>query len=269
MSSGATLVEQHADLLSFIATKERKCLDLREGKSIHYPYPYPSASECSAVELKRHEDDLKGLKKKWESIVARDQQASSTSLQPGSSSHTSGGRSPRSPASPNMQSSSSLDSQTSRQFPHSIEDAPLTMGVGDVTAARKWMGSWMKSGVAGVSGIIEGMSEARSSSDLGTVREEEEDVESDAKRSSQASSNASTTATSVSGAETTSKPDENNNTLLVKIDEDDSEQQPTNTRVRQQQQQQSSSERDFKGLLDKQNRRSVFDMGHNINWGDT
>lgn len=27
----ATLVEQHADLLSFLAKKERKCLDLREG----------------------------------------------------------------------------------------------------------------------------------------------------------------------------------------------------------------------------------------------
>lgn len=29
----ATLVEQNADLLSFIAKKERKCLDLREGSS--------------------------------------------------------------------------------------------------------------------------------------------------------------------------------------------------------------------------------------------
>ncbi|GAA6010450.1 hypothetical protein JCM10207_001310 [Rhodosporidiobolus poonsookiae] len=59
----ATLVEQNADLLSFIAKKERKCLDLRE-------------------ELKRHEGELAALKKKWESIVARSlqqqqQQASS------------------------------------------------------------------------------------------------------------------------------------------------------------------------------------------------
>jgi hypothetical protein len=29
--SGATLIEQHSELLSFIAKKERKCLDLREG----------------------------------------------------------------------------------------------------------------------------------------------------------------------------------------------------------------------------------------------
>ncbi|SCV69622.1 BQ2448_2642 [Microbotryum intermedium] len=47
-----TLTEQNADLLSFIAKKERKCLDLRE-------------------ELKRHEAELKSLKSKWESIVAK------------------------------------------------------------------------------------------------------------------------------------------------------------------------------------------------------
>lgn len=33
MMTQATLVEQNADLLSFIAKKERKCLDLREGAS--------------------------------------------------------------------------------------------------------------------------------------------------------------------------------------------------------------------------------------------
>ncbi|GAA6030816.1 hypothetical protein JCM8097_008890 [Rhodosporidiobolus ruineniae] len=65
-ASQPTLVEQHADLLSFIAKKERKCLDLRE-------------------ELKRHESELGALKKKWEAIVARSlqQQASASS----SSSH--------------------------------------------------------------------------------------------------------------------------------------------------------------------------------------
>ncbi|SGZ24014.1 BQ5605_C023g09681 [Microbotryum silenes-dioicae] len=51
-SSRPTLTEQNADLLSFIAKKERKCLDLRE-------------------ELKRHEAELKSLKSKWESIVAK------------------------------------------------------------------------------------------------------------------------------------------------------------------------------------------------------
>ncbi|GAA5824886.1 hypothetical protein JCM11251_005380 [Rhodosporidiobolus azoricus] len=54
----ATLVEQNADLLSFIAKKERKCLDLRE-------------------ELKRHELELALLKKKWENIVARSVQQQS------------------------------------------------------------------------------------------------------------------------------------------------------------------------------------------------
>ncbi|GAA5941454.1 hypothetical protein JCM1841_001057 [Sporobolomyces salmonicolor] len=51
-TSQATIIEQNVDLLSFIAKKERKCLDLRE-------------------ELKRHETELTLLKKKWESIVAR------------------------------------------------------------------------------------------------------------------------------------------------------------------------------------------------------
>jgi hypothetical protein len=32
VNAQATLTEQNADLLSFIAKKERKCLDLREGK---------------------------------------------------------------------------------------------------------------------------------------------------------------------------------------------------------------------------------------------
>lgn len=37
MMTQATLVEQNADLLSFIAKKERKCLDLREGACISMP----------------------------------------------------------------------------------------------------------------------------------------------------------------------------------------------------------------------------------------
>ncbi|KAH8913620.1 hypothetical protein BT69DRAFT_1306376, partial [Atractiella rhizophila] len=53
MSQGVgTLVEQHAELLTFIAKKERKCLDLRE-------------------ELKKHEGELEVLKKKWQSIVSK------------------------------------------------------------------------------------------------------------------------------------------------------------------------------------------------------
>ncbi|GAA5984550.1 hypothetical protein JCM10908_003395 [Rhodotorula pacifica] len=51
-SAASTLLEQNADLLSIIAKKERKCLDLRE-------------------ELKRNEADLVKLKNKWQAIVAR------------------------------------------------------------------------------------------------------------------------------------------------------------------------------------------------------
>ncbi|GAA5939270.1 uncharacterized protein JCM15063_004472 [Sporobolomyces koalae] len=66
VSAQSTLTEQNADLLSFIAKKERKCLDLRE-------------------ELKRHESELALLKRKWESIIARSferQQSSSASPAP-------------------------------------------------------------------------------------------------------------------------------------------------------------------------------------------
>ncbi|GAA6015445.1 hypothetical protein JCM8202_002472 [Rhodotorula sphaerocarpa] len=54
--SSSTLLEQNADLLSIIAKKERKCLDLRE-------------------ELKRNEADLAALKHRWQAIVARSLQA--------------------------------------------------------------------------------------------------------------------------------------------------------------------------------------------------
>ncbi|KAG6331509.1 hypothetical protein ID866_7579 [Astraeus odoratus] len=47
-----TLVEEHADLLHFIAQKERKCLELRE-------------------QLALHEKELAELKRKWERIVNR------------------------------------------------------------------------------------------------------------------------------------------------------------------------------------------------------
>ncbi|KAM0751639.1 hypothetical protein T439DRAFT_379745 [Meredithblackwellia eburnea MCA 4105] len=53
-----TLTELNSDLLSFIAKKERRCLDLRE-------------------ELKRNEDELAHLKRKWEAIVAKSLASSS------------------------------------------------------------------------------------------------------------------------------------------------------------------------------------------------
>ncbi|GAA5998803.1 hypothetical protein JCM5350_006401 [Sporobolomyces pararoseus] len=68
VNTQATLIEQNTDLLSFIAKKERKCLDLRE-------------------ELKRHESELALLKKKWESIVARSFQQQQQQQQHSSSRH--------------------------------------------------------------------------------------------------------------------------------------------------------------------------------------
>ncbi|KAM0791016.1 hypothetical protein ACM66B_004315 [Microbotryomycetes sp. NB124-2] len=50
--SVASATNPASDLLSFIAKKEQRCLELRE-------------------ELRKHEDDLQKLKRKWESIVSR------------------------------------------------------------------------------------------------------------------------------------------------------------------------------------------------------
>jgi len=53
VNAQATLTEQNADLLSFIAKKERKCLDLREGKLI-----FPFTSSRSIGLQKADDDDL-------------------------------------------------------------------------------------------------------------------------------------------------------------------------------------------------------------------
>lgn len=47
-----SLIDQHVDLLTYIAKKERRCLDLRE-------------------ELQKSEDELRKLKRKWEIVVGR------------------------------------------------------------------------------------------------------------------------------------------------------------------------------------------------------
>lgn len=86
LNAQATLTEQNADLLSFIAKKERKCLDLREGtcdNPAFQRFEVWTDSVASRAELKRHESELSLLKNKWESIVARSfqqqqQQQSST-----------------------------------------------------------------------------------------------------------------------------------------------------------------------------------------------
>ncbi|EGG00788.1 uncharacterized protein MELLADRAFT_92940 [Melampsora larici-populina 98AG31] len=59
---GMSLVEQHGDLLTFIAKKERRCLDLREG--IQRP-PIHSAV------LPKSEEELRKLKRKWEIVIGR------------------------------------------------------------------------------------------------------------------------------------------------------------------------------------------------------
>ncbi|KAF8325822.1 uncharacterized protein EI90DRAFT_2020748 [Cantharellus anzutake] len=58
-----TLVEKHADLLSFIAQKESKCLELRG-------------------QLATHEAELATLKRKWERIVKRSTASKSAGLAP-------------------------------------------------------------------------------------------------------------------------------------------------------------------------------------------
>lgn len=125
------------------------------------------------------------------------------------------------------------------------------MGVGDVAAARKWMGGWMKQGMAGVAGIMEGMSESRSSSDLGTVREEEEGDE-DAGRAVAAAASPSAAPAARSASS------HGDDALLVNVDQPQQQQHPQEARA--------NGDRDFKSLLESKynKRRSTFDM----NWGD-
>ena len=147
--TGATLVEQHGDLLSFIARKERRCLDLRG-------------------ELQRHEDELKDLKAKWEAIVARDLRTSPRL----------GSERSNSASSPPMPSPALSGHR--RRFAnarHSIAGTPSTLlsdlglpidpshpidggqpaALPDMNAAKRWMGGLVKSATAGVSGILEGL----------------------------------------------------------------------------------------------------------------
>lgn len=52
VNTQATLIEQNADLLSFIAKKERKCLDLREGELVFSFLFSNSNFRISSVEQK-------------------------------------------------------------------------------------------------------------------------------------------------------------------------------------------------------------------------
>lgn len=69
-----------SDLLTFIAKKERKCLDLREGEFA----PVPRCVCCAlsltgfVTELQRHETELAALKKKWEQVIQREMAASTS-----------------------------------------------------------------------------------------------------------------------------------------------------------------------------------------------
>ncbi|BGP27121.1 hypothetical protein Rt10032_c12g4852 [Rhodotorula toruloides] len=176
MMTQATLVEQNADLLSFIAKKERKCLDLRE-------------------ELKRHEAELALLKKKWESIVARSlqQQAYASSAptsslnraRPSISSSGSPNTSPTPLPHATLPPTHSLDlsllSSTFDAPPDGEGESSTPIEIPEsVKAAGTWIGGalgrvlevavGMPTGMEGPHGHIQ--QEARG---LGIVREEEEE----------------------------------------------------------------------------------------------
>ncbi|GAA5836859.1 hypothetical protein JCM9279_007681 [Rhodotorula babjevae] len=236
-SAQPTLVEQNADLLSFIAKKERKCLDLRE-------------------ELKRHESELAQLKKKWESIVARSLQqqhvqshspnpnsTSSTSAHPrnaSTSSTISSAHSPNTSPTPRshrtLHSTHSLDlSLLSSTFdgaaggavadahldPHHQAggiDAPIEIPE-SVKAAGTWLGDALGRVLEAAVGMPPPTSEEADEpvQGLGIVEEEDEDEEGDAvaggraheeeerqrRRESKASSVETDGTSSVAGAATT------------------------------------------------------------------
>ncbi|GAA5995461.1 uncharacterized protein JCM10292_005189 [Rhodotorula paludigena] len=206
----ATLVEQNADLLSFIAKKERKCLDLRE-------------------ELKRHEGELALLKKKWESIVARSlqQQHAQQSHSPNPSSHprhpsisTVSSASPHTSPSPRpaatLHATHSLDlSLLSSTFDASDGDEGQISPTVEIPESVKAAGTWLSGALGRVLESAVGMppptaeDEATASvmpNGLGIVQEEEEEDEQDAdrvrRRESKASSVETDTGSLVSGAAT-------------------------------------------------------------------
>ncbi|KAI5474329.1 hypothetical protein MNV49_003534 [Pseudohyphozyma bogoriensis] len=188
-----TLTETHADLLSFIAKKERRCLDLRE-------------------ELKRNEAELTHLKAKWSAIVAKSLTSatpptttslpSPASLPPpmdrslnlssqsttSNTSHTSaqsslsaGSSSPVLSRSPNTLDLSLLSST------FGADDLPddIDVEIGEsVQAAKAWVGGVFGKVLGAVSGIEEQQRElekekekekSRERESLGVVREEEEE----------------------------------------------------------------------------------------------
>ncbi|KAL8283687.1 hypothetical protein RQP46_005482 [Phenoliferia psychrophenolica] len=183
-----TLTELNSDLLNFIAKKERKCLDLRE-------------------ELKRHEEELQHLKKKWENIVAKSLASSSppttTSLpRPSVAAEAKrfsrgdvlpplpyGSRSSNSPRPApthtlDLSLLSSTFDPTSFDSDHSLHGQDIDLEIGEsVQAAKAWVGGVFGKLLDSVSGIddqlppIPGAVITNDDDDgrLDVLREEEED----------------------------------------------------------------------------------------------
>ncbi|BGP19461.1 hypothetical protein JCM10213_006281 [Rhodosporidiobolus nylandii] len=167
----ATLVEQNTDLLSFIAKKERKCLDLRE-------------------ELKRHEGELALLKKKWESIVARSlqQQHSQASLPHArnASISTSSSASPHTSPTPRSAAilhpaatAHSLDlSLLSSTFdPTDLDAAGLETPPIELPESVKAAGNWLGSTLGRVLDAAVGFPGDERANGLEILREEDEEAE--------------------------------------------------------------------------------------------
>ncbi|BGP51088.1 hypothetical protein JCM10450v2_007017 [Rhodotorula kratochvilovae] len=195
-STQATLVEQNADLLSFIAKKERKCLDLRE-------------------ELKRHESELALLKKKWESIVARSLQQQHVQAHSPNPSHprnasistvstASPNTSPTPRSAPTLHSTHSLDlSLLSSTFDGSELDGGSTESPIEIPESVKAAGNWIGGALGRVLEAAVGMPPPTSDepelpvNGLGIVQEEDEEEEQDGERERRRESKASSVETDV------------------------------------------------------------------------
>jgi len=134
-------------------------------------------------ELKRHEDELKMLKSKWESIAAKDLITSRSnpinSINP-LTSPSPLGRKPR----PISTLTTPIDQSATVVVPDSVG------------AAKRWMGGLVKSAQAGVSGLLENLAlppeESSPVKDLETVKEEEEEDLDDRRVSSSSAEESST-----------------------------------------------------------------------------
>ena len=157
------------------------------------------------TELKRNEDELKALKAQWESafsqsrntadnpaIVSRELRSPPTPATPASTAFISPAGTPISPsvgrrhsvrhsiAGPLPDVGDPMSVAGLAISPAGVPGAAAAEALPDLGTAKRYLGGLVKSGMAGVSGILEGLAAPPTDlPDLGQIREEDEDEQAD------------------------------------------------------------------------------------------